>query len=181
MDTILAQLRPASILRPDINTDHGPSFVMSPQTTSGSLLCSYLTEFLYALKMPCIEAVKTYEAGKVSNEMTFLSSVMKNRFSSAFNLRVIKLDCLWRDIPRHMHCGEVGSNKGGLCPQSVSQYSPTTYCDELSISLDNPATFQNPTQLMRLLVSVTSSILCYFGFILNVNFFPLIFVAYREH
>jgi hypothetical protein len=51
---------------------------MSPsQTTSVSLLRVHLTEILYALNMPFIEAVKTYQAGKVSNEMTFLSNVMK--------------------------------------------------------------------------------------------------------
>ena len=52
---------------------------MSPSpTTSRSLLRGHLTEIAYALNMPCIEAAKTYQAGKVSNEMTFLSNVMKN-------------------------------------------------------------------------------------------------------
>jgi hypothetical protein len=51
---------------------------MSPsQTTSGSLLRGHLIAIVYASNMPCIEAVKTYQAGKVSNEMTFLSNVMK--------------------------------------------------------------------------------------------------------
>jgi hypothetical protein len=31
--------------------------------------------------MPCIEAAKTYQAGKVSNEITFLSNVMKKNSS----------------------------------------------------------------------------------------------------
>ena len=51
---------------------------MSPsQTRSGSLLRVHLTEILYALNMPCIEAVQTQQAGKVSNEISFLSNVMK--------------------------------------------------------------------------------------------------------
>jgi hypothetical protein len=94
---------------------------MSPsQTTSRSLLRGHLSEIVYVLNMPCIEAIKTYQAGKVSNEITFLSNVMK--IDSAVLLiyvliHVIKLD-FYERIYRHMHCGEVGSNKRGLCSQS---------------------------------------------------------------
>jgi hypothetical protein len=113
------------------------------QTTSRSLLRGHLTETVYALNMPCTEAAKTYQAGKVSNEMTFLSNVMKNNSAVLLIYVLIHLinETAYGRIYRHMYYGEVGSNKCGLCSQSVSQYSSATYCDELSISTGNLATF----------------------------------------
>jgi len=86
MDTILTQLRPASILRSDIYKGH-----LSPHTTSRSLLRGHLTEIVYSLNMPCIEAVITYQAGNVSNEITFLSDVMK--IDSAVFLNYVLITC----------------------------------------------------------------------------------------
>lgn len=143
---------------------------MSPSpTTSRSLLRGHLTEIAYALNMPCIEAAKTYQAGKVSNEMTFLSNVMKN--DSAVLLIDVLIhvinEAAYGRIYRHMHFGEVGSKNRGLCSQIVSQYASTTYCDELSISTGNLATFKYPTRIRRLLVTVNCKILYSFGIFLN--------------
>jgi hypothetical protein len=121
---------------------------------------------MFALKKLCIEAIKTYLTGKVSYEMTLLSNVMK--IDSAVLLiyvssHVIKLDCLRTDILL-MYCGEVGSNKSGLFSQSVSKYSPATYCDELSISTGNLATVQHPMRTRLLLVAVNLGFSCPWDF-----------------
>jgi hypothetical protein len=102
--------------------------------------------------------------------MTFLSNVMK--IDSAVFLIYVHMwlnETAYGRIYRNMHCGKVGSNKIGLSSQNVSQYSPASYCDELSTSAGNLATVQYPTRIRRLIVAVNCTILYFFWIFLNAN------------